>query len=79
MILEGVRRGWYVLCKILFFKLHQSRYGPRIIWKVSRSWKGANGSYGAAGGVPETFEPCAAVGIGFFGAVGQKVAGAAEC
>ena len=45
----------------------------------SRSWKGANGSHGAAGGVPEPFEPCAAVGIGFFGAVGQKVASAAEC
>ena len=62
-----------------FFQPYQSLYGHRSTWKVLGSWKGANGSHGAAVGVLEPFEPCAAVGIWFFGAVGQKVASAAEC
>ena len=45
----------------------------------SRSWKGAIGSHGAAGDVSEPFEPCAALGIGFFGAVGEKMTVDAEC
>ena len=78
-ILKGVCRGWSVLCKSPFFFSRARASTDTGITGRSRSWKGANGSHWAADGVPETFEPCAAVGIGFFGAVGQKVAGAAEC
>ena len=78
---DSGRCASWLVCPVqesLFFSSTRASKGTDQL-EGSRSWKGANGSHGAAGGVPEPFEPCAAVGIGFFGTVGQKVVSAAEC
>ena len=64
--------------RVLFFSSTRASKGTDQL-EGSRSWKVEIGSLGATGGDPEPIEPCAPVGIGFFGAVGQKVASAAEC
>ena len=71
----------WLVCPVqepLFFSSTRASKGTDQL-EGSRSWKVAIGSLGATGGDPEPIEPCAPVGIWFFGAVGQKVAGAAEC